>query len=209
MAVEPNGDLYITGSLYGSNSNAFAFFKYDQDGNLELSKRYDSDNLNDDGFDVIVDSNEVFITGFSETINGTRMTSIKYSLSEKDMSLHLDDSTGYPIYTDRDLIIRVDTSLIKQDQIDKLENQYWSLSEIFDSTFVVTLEKTLKSECNDNHCQIKVYRIFKHQKTTDTISISRSGDTVRIPNFWATFLFEFPSAVDLTNASDTLVDLFS
>ena len=208
LAVEPNGDSYITGSTYGGGQYSFAFVKYNSSGEIELSKTYQADSLDDNGFDIVVDGEDVFLTGFTETVGGTRMTSIKYSLKEKDMSLTYDGTTGKPIRAKNDLIIRVDTSLINHAEINQLQNDFWTLDQIFDASFVTDIERALEDICEDESCDINIYRVFRNMTTYDTLSISRSGDTIRIPPFWSTFIFEFPDGVDLQDASDTLVQMF-
>ncbi|MBD3637185.1 MAG: S8 family serine peptidase [Crocinitomicaceae bacterium] len=208
MSVEGNGDIYITGTTYGNGPNSFAFFKYNSDGQIKLYREYLTDSLDNDGFDIQVDGESVYLTGFTETISGTRMTSLKYSLTERDSSLEYNSTSGLAWRKDRELIVRVDTSLVNQKMVDQLEYEFWSLDDIFDSTLVSNIEESLKEICSDNSCPIKVFRIYRNLTTYDTVSISRLGDTVHVPTVWATFLFEFPNGVNITDASDTIVQLF-
>lgn len=206
LAVEPNGDSYLTGTEASGGLNSFSFVKFDSAGDLKLSKSYQADTLDDDGFDIVVDSNDVYITGFTETIGGSTMRSIKYSLYEKDSALFYDSGIGS--YKNRDLIVRVDTSNIIREQVDKLEIEYWDLDQIFDAGFVTSIYRVLEVPCDDETCDIKVYRIFKHQQTTDTVTTSRLGQQIKIPTFWSTFVFEFPEGVDIHIAEDSLYTLF-
>lgn len=207
MAVEPSGEIYLTGSQGRDNLNAFAFAKYDTDGSLKLLKTYQADTLDDDGFDIQVDGKDVYITGFTETVSGTRMTSLKYSLQEKDSAKYYDAGTEEPIFVERDLIVRVDTSQIIKSEVDKLEKEFWALDEIFEPAMVSNIERSLENVC-DGSCDIRVYRVFRYLRTTDTTTISRLGETIKIPEFWATFVFEFPVGIDILEAKDSLESLF-
>lgn len=43
---------------------------------------------------------------------------------------------------------------------------------------------------------LKIKKLFGHLKTSDSISISRTGEKVFMPPFWATFHFEIPKSID-------------
>ena len=43
---------------------------------------------------------------------------------------------------------------------------------------------------------LKIKKLFGHLKTTDSLSISRTGEKVFMPPFWATFHFEIPKSTD-------------
>jgi len=72
IAVDGNGNVYVTGYEYvsGENSNIWVR-KYDSDGDEVWTKTYNgSDNGNDKGYDIAVDgSGNVYVTG-SETVTG-------------------------------------------------------------------------------------------------------------------------------------------
>ncbi|MBK8926690.1 MAG: S8 family serine peptidase [Crocinitomicaceae bacterium] len=208
LAVDSDGEVYLTGSVLNGGSTAFAFVKYDTDGNKKVRREYEADSLNDDGFDIVVDADSVYITGFTETISGQTMTTLKFVLKEKDNTLELDSISGTPLFVQRDLIVNVDSEFIDENQINDLEKYYWSLGEIFDSGFVTNLERELEIVCDNDHCPITVYRIFTDMRTTDTISITRLGDTISIPQFWSTFVFEFPDGIDVTAASNAIVSMY-
>jgi hypothetical protein len=206
LALSSEG-VFTTGTSFEGSDNSFVFVNYNFDGVQKTARSFESDSLTDDAFDIQVDGNSVYITGFTETIGGTRMTTVKYGLTQRDSSLFY-ASSGKPVYASRELIVRVDTSLINRSQVDDLGREYWTLDEIFDPSFVTNLERQLELVCDNEHCPITVYRIFSRMKTTDTISISRLGDTISIPPFWSAFLFELPEGIDLTAASDQIVGLF-
>ncbi|MBI3133652.1 MAG: S8 family peptidase [Bacteroidetes bacterium] len=207
MAVEPSGDVYLTGSQGRDNLNSFAFAKYNAEGTMKILKSYQADTLDDDGFDIQVDGNDVYITGFTETVSGTRMTSIKYSLQEKDTAM-VYDTIPEPVYKRRDLLVCVDTSHINFDQVNKMEIDFWTPEEIFEPAFVTSLYRNLENVCDDPECKITIYRMYHKLKTTDTLTTSRLAKPIKIPQFWSTFVFEFPEGVDIKEASDTLMLLF-
>jgi hypothetical protein len=204
MAVESSG-IYLTGSSGAAGLNSFAFVKFDASGNLRLAREYQADSLDDDGFEIGVDGDDVYITGFTETIAGRRMTTIKYSLQERDMSIQDDDSV---MYAKRNLIVRVDPSLINTAEIDNGTREFWTMDELFTGTLPDDIRDSVATTCGTSNCRITVYKIFKHLKTTDSTTISRLGETIVIPDFWATFVFEFPDGVNVIDAEDDLETLF-
>ena len=209
LAIDENSDVYIAGSASKTSSQKeFLVMKYLTDGTMKFSERFHADTLDDNGFSVNVDSNKVYINGFTKSEENAHLTSIKYTFQDKDTSLYYHPVSGDPLYGGRDLIVRVDASLINQTRVNRLEEEYWTPAEIFVPSFADTLVDIMSSLCGGQPCPITVYRIFRHLKTTDTISISRLGDTVKVPQFWATFVFELDASIDVTTASNNISDLF-
>ena len=55
---------------------------------------------------------------------------------------------------------------------------------------------------------VKVYKIFRNMSTYDTTTLSRLGETISIPKFWATFVLSFPEGSDISEIADSLDALF-
>lgn len=209
LDVQDNGDVYIAGSTSEATSQSgFLFFKYDTYGKMIFSETFQADTLDDDGFDVNVDDNEVYVTGFTKSLGSTNLTSLKYSLKEKDTTFFWNDSTGVPVYVKNDLIIRIDEDYIKNSKIDQLENEFWTPEEIFETSFVDSLNAIISNHCSAQDCPVTIYRVFRKMRTTDTISITRGGDSIRVPQFWATLLFEFSDDINIAAVADEISSLF-
>ena len=82
MAVDANGNVYVTGQSEGvGTGNDFATVKYDDDGNTQWVKRYNgSGNGFDQAADIVVDKNgNVYVTGASGgNGTGSDYATIKY-----------------------------------------------------------------------------------------------------------------------------------
>lgn len=209
LKVDDDGSVFITGSANEGGLNSMLLVKYDSDGNLLFSKRHAVPTSQNNGFEIELDSNSVYITGFTSSGGSNQMSTLRYSIKEKDTSLYRHPTTNLPMYVDRELIVSVHPDMIKTAEIDDLDKQFWTISDIFIPSFANQLNTSLSGLCQGaQDCPITVYRIFKHQTTDDTLSISRLGDTVRVPKFWSTFLFEFKEGADITSAAADISNLF-
>jgi len=209
IQVQPDGSCYIAGSELNGVFNNFLLLKYDTNGELNFSRRHETPSLQNDGYEIAIDSNSVYLTGFTSGGGSSQMTTLRYDVTNKETALFRDSITNLPLYLDRELIVSVHPDMVKTTEVDDLGKQFWTVSEIFVPSFASELNSSLSAVCQGSQdCPITVYRIFNHLTTSDTFSISRLGDTIRVPKFWSTFLFEFEAGADISYAAAEISDLF-
>ena len=63
MEISSTGDIFITGSVTQDTLSSFFFNQYDSDGALQLSAEYDSDSLDENSYDIAIDSNSHYASG--------------------------------------------------------------------------------------------------------------------------------------------------
>ncbi|MEZ4921859.1 MAG: S8 family serine peptidase [Crocinitomicaceae bacterium] len=204
LTLDDSGNPYFAGSIENTE-NRYVFVSYDPSGDLRIGREFEADSLDADAFTINVYGNEVFLNGFSTNTN-RRLTSIKYTLQERSGDIVYDDTSA--VYTEHELIVKVDPQYVITSEVDDLGKEFWTPDEIFTSTFNTNLNRALENVCGQETCPLLVYRIFKRMRTVDSLSITRSGDTIAVPKFWSTFVFAFPDGVDVTAASKELMTLF-
>ncbi len=83
IAVDISGNVYVTGYSYQGNSsfNDYATIKFNSSGQQQWVQRYSGPpNMNDEAQSIAADtSGNVYVTGFSTSVNGNDYTTIKYN----------------------------------------------------------------------------------------------------------------------------------
>ncbi len=208
IEISENGEVYVAGSALQTDKNSFLLFDYNSLGELQFSKRHEVDSLENDGFELAIDSNSVYVTGFTNSSGDLNLTTVKYSSRKKNTDKFYDSVTGQSTHIKRELIVKVSPSLVKTSEVDQLEKTYWDLSDIFEESFATEIDSLIGRYCSGQDCSINVYRIFNNLQSFDTLSLSRLGSSVEIPEFWSTFLFEFAESINIDDAASELSTLF-
>lgn len=92
--------------------------------------------------------------------------------------------------------VRLNHNLLEADAINNLHLQRGKLED-----FLSDRGKVTANSLNDSlldFSKLNVKKLFSDFTTFDTISISRTGDRIRIPPFWATFSVEKPKEISYT-----------
>jgi len=96
LAVDDSENVYVTGESYGTANYDILTVKFDADGNVQWSKRYDGPAGGEDGGAAVAvsSSGEVFVTGYSDG-NPSPV------LRQDDLVLLKYDRDGIPLWTRR------------------------------------------------------------------------------------------------------------
>lgn len=113
-------------------------------------------------------------------------------------------SNGSPAFLSRTLIVKLDTSALKFNKIDDTEIRAGSLSDFLKTAAVNSIQANLATVCENDRCDIKVYKIFPQLTSSMNKAVSRLGDTVNVPQFYSALLFEFPANVNVVSAANSL-----
>lgn len=200
-------NVYVLGSINSDISVGFMLYNFLSNGEIRYIEKQTGVYTNEIGVDLSVSGSDVYVTGFKQNGLSQQMQSIKYSAKDRSTNTFNDPETGRSIYATKQLIIKINPDLVNHTEIDNLDKKWWSINEIFDEDFVDDIEDQLSNICSQSDCGIIVHRIFTTLTTQDKTTISRTGRTIKIPNFWSTFVFEFADGVDIIDASNELMKL--
>ena len=148
----------------------------------------------------------------SASINGSHCKNLIVRFSEFSQleNYFLDDSL-VPYCKDNELIIRFKNSAINKDAVnnnynDKREIEFASIDYFLTNQAMNSFQNVSYGFCpeSEGECAFTAIKLFKQMKTFDTLAINRLGDTVRVPDFWTTFLVVLPSSVGLDFAFNQL-----
>lgn len=205
LAVTSDGGVIVVGTIFDGQKTNFMTIKYNPDGKLEWEKEYDGLNGDDEAKDVRLSvDGKVYVTGTSGTGTNATYSTVKYSYLKKDNGIVYDDN-GQPYCMDNELIVKFRPAIVNTDIVDDQGWQYGELQKVVGDSIAQVIMRKLGIDPNGK--PLIAFKIYKRLTTADSISISRTGNEVRVPKFWSSFLLQLDHGLDLVAAKDSLSQL--
>ncbi len=206
IAVDNQGNIYVTGDIENGNNTDFINLCYNSNGGIEWYNMYGNS-----GMDAAIDiktaaGGSVYITGKYNNNGTDKYLLSKFTLHKSPQSV-VYDTIGKPLYMKDELIIRFDSSALYTQKFQTIDNVFGKAGDFIHPDVIDSMEIKLGIS---NLEEAIVSKIHKRLTIFDTISISRLGDTVRMPNFWATLLLELPQQRSISSEpemADSLMNL--
>ncbi len=104
------------------------------------------------------------------------------------------------------IIIRFNPEIINKDFVDTKDLQYALPEDILPDSVVNLIGDKLGisfSEPND----VRLLKIFKWMTYSDSLSVTRLGDTIVMDKLWSTFIMTLPNSINEVEANDSLKTL--
>lgn len=207
LAITANGDVVVTGTKSNNGNKKFVTVKYTSGGKIKTTKEFDAGGQNNEAQSIIADGDDIYVSGVSEINNTLQSSTVKYSFKEKIVNFVYNDN-GEPIYEANDILVRLDPSVLIMTTIDNKGIEAGKLEDFILPEAVAQIRSVIKLTCGASACDVNVYKVFRQLTSQDETTISRLGDEIPIPKFWATLLFEFPDGVDVKVCAASLNTLF-
>ncbi len=199
--LSSNNKLIVTGSSSKGLTNDIKTVIYSSSGEIINEISYSrTANSNDLAMNMAIDNNDnVIVVGQSQDGSSNyKNIAIKYKLFQREFDI----SNGTNVANE--LIVRFDKSMVKYASVDKK------------TLLAGELKDFVKQDVLDSMSQktgviwdrFETYKIFKKMTTADSISISRSGEEVKLDEFWATFAIYLPTHVNNTVMMDSLNNMY-
>jgi len=200
VRVNSSGKIFVSGESFTNNTRDLVTQSYDDNGNLLWEKTYDNSNTTEKAAQLIVSNEDVYVTGTTNVGSTDKLATVKYSAIDKPFSIA---GSGDTLWNAHQLIIRFDTSAIFKAAVDKTDLEAGAITE-FVKTSVLT---DLSNKTGFNWYKMTAYKVFRKLTTNDTISITRLGDTIKMPPFWATLSVFIPEGYDEQAIADSITTL--
>ena len=200
IRANSNGKIYISGESYTQNSRDLNTMCIDDDGNLKWEKAFDNANSTENASQVVVVNDDVYVTGTTTDSTTEKIVTVKYSSTVKPYSI---SGSGDTIWNANEIIVMFDTSAIIKSTIDKIGFNYGSGSDFVKQNVL----EILTQKTGFSWGKMQVFRIYRNLKTSDSISVSRLNDTIKIPPLWADLSFFIPSTYNEDDIIDSLLEL--
>lgn len=195
------GQIYVI-AQEKNVSDDIVVFRIDKNGELNWRKNIATPS-NQRPIDINIDSDgNIFASAINMDVANTYEI-IQLEEMEANNNIVV-DTLGHPLYKDNELIVRFKQSAINKAAIDNQEVEFADLGFYLTPQAKYQIDTALSIFCGGYTCDLKATKVFRELKTTDTVSISRLGQSVRIGSFWTTLLVRFPSNVSIQAAHKKL-----
>ena len=191
VVVTNDGGVIVLGTVYDGTSTNFRTIKYKADGKVEWTEEYDKLSGNEQALDLLVDNDKIYVSGTSQTPNGNGYVTVKYASTKLDNGVLYNSSTGAPLCMAGQVLVAFHPQSLDLDFINNRDLQFASLGDVVSSSISDAIGNALGMPSGTAK-GIKAYKVHRDLTSTDTISISRLGEEVRVPPFWSTLLLELP-----------------
>lgn len=204
QVVLAGGFVYLTGTVVDGTHTDVLTIGCTDEGNFFSRTTYSGpDQLHDrpTALGKDLQGNLIVIAQLLSQNGRYKNVAIKYIVVEKPLVPVFDNNI--PVFNDNELIIRFDRSVIHTETIDRKNYLAGPLSDFITEDAINLLSDKLSVDAN----RLTAYKIFKNLTTADSLSVTRLGDTIRIPDFWATLSVFIPDYLDENDALAVLNDL--
>ncbi|MDX9751410.1 MAG: hypothetical protein RBT71_10055, partial [Flavobacteriales bacterium] len=180
IAVSGNR-IVVTGSAVRSGSLDYATVCYNGAGDVQWSKTHDAAGDDDLALALAVGNNGVYyVSGITEGPDGPAYTTVKYDVYHHGSDA-VTDSLGNPLYFDDEVIVKVRGHLVDTTFVDRPQMQHTTLDRLVPDSVADALAGAFGVAAT----RVKVMKVFRRWTRADSISISRLGDEVRLPEYWS------------------------
>jgi uncharacterized delta-60 repeat protein len=220
LDVDDEGKVYFIGEEKGSYGDKdVIIMKLDDDGQTMWAKNISSAAEETPAAIKVDNEQNIYVSAVEKQGAVAVYKTVKYSEFKRDTSV-VRDSIGNLIYKAHELIVKFKESAINTNAIDDnigtKQAEYGGIDYFLTPNALQIFNATIAPLCPSsrqipnsvqsvtNPCGIKAIKIFKHLRTTDTTTISRMGEIIRVPQFWTSLVLEFPLGMDLPSVFTVL-----
>ncbi|MEY4937913.1 MAG: hypothetical protein RIS64_4272, partial [Bacteroidota bacterium] len=219
LDVDDEGKVYFVAEEQGnSGSKDVTMMKLDAWGRTEWSKSL-STSATETPMAIKVDNqHQVYLSAIETQGTISAYKTVKYTTYQPDTAV-IRNARGKPVAMAHELIVRFNENMVNREAVDATigtgEKVFGNLDYFLAPQAVSAIQQKLQNLCsngtlpsNRSFCPITASKVFPLLRTTDTVTVSRLGEKIPIPAFWATFLLHFPVNMNLQHVKDSLNTLF-
>lgn len=205
LVLDNANRIFVAGAAENDDQTDYVTVGYHTDGRIFGQAIFEGPaGLDDQPHSIAIDTvGNVIVTGQTEEIGGKyRNRTVKYGVYEKPIDPVIIDSV--PSHNANELIIRFDRSVMNYSAVD---NKAFTAGEL--SAFVKPQAiDSINAMVDFDFSKLEAFKIFRNMKTSDSLSITRLGDTLILGDYWATLSILLPSNTHLDTVISSLDSIF-
>lgn len=205
VVVGLDGYIYVAGKMSNGSNDDYLTTSFTTDGVIRWLKTYnDTIGSKDVAGDVQVDNDgNVFVSG-TRIAGDTQYVTIMYEQYQRNDSA-IYDTFSVPRYLQNQVIVRFSKEALEPDAINNRKKVFGNTTDFLTTDAYNELNSKLSCDFRAS----TMIKIFPELTLADTIMITRSGDTLRAPDFYTAFLVIYPdTGIDEQEVCDSLNHCF-
>lgn len=205
IKIKSSSEIFVGGNYTENNNSNMAILRFNNLGENNLEKTYNGvNNLNDRLLDIMIDGNFIIVSG--QTNNGLidQNVVIKYEYLDVNTPSISQTQNGSD-YQSNTILIYFNKSALKMNKINNKDFTFGKLSDFVEDSTCNKINKLVNSKLK---CQeFMTSKIYSDLAESDSISISRQGDIVKVPPFYGGLAIQVPSTFNVILGADTIGDI--
>ncbi|HLG39164.1 MAG TPA: S8/S53 family peptidase [Chitinophagaceae bacterium] len=114
---------------------------------------------------------------------------------------------GIASHKKNEVVLRINKLYLKMNAVDNLVQDDMPVPVFVQPAMIQSMANRIMNGNTIGLGQLHLKRVFPNMTSADSISISRLGDTIRIPNFWETFILTIPDTMSVFKTSRGLAGI--
>ena len=195
IANDINDHTIVTGTVFNGTDTNVMTASYDTSGNLLWMKTFArTSSSNDVPYSINIGDNGVTVYVTAKSVGSDSLyLMLRYDQLTLPKSI-VSDSMANPQYIDNEIMVRFNPTILDPAFINNLDKHFTPIDLVVADSIIVILS----NKCGvDLHGAI-LSKILTGMTQKDSISITRGGDTIVVPKFWASLILTNISLGDLT-----------
>lgn len=191
IALDASGNVYASGYIQDQGDKDVLTMRFDPTGQYGWEKVFENSyDPEEYATHLLVDLfGNVYVTAKSVEMASSSYILLHYSSHQRDIVLMTDSSNNREI-AQNELIFRVDPHYLKPDKIDNTDIYFGEVDD-----FIVSELRNLMADklgLGSAMGTTPMYKLCPFLTQADTLSVLGNGDTIRNPNYYATFVLSLP-----------------
>ena len=208
VIIKNTNEVFV-GANYTKNSNKdAALLRFNVNGVQNLEAIYNgSSNLKDELLDMLVDGNFVVLS--AKSFNGIIDQNVTVKYEYKDFNQTPVFLNANEEIESKELIVRFDKATLKLGAINNKDFLFGKLNDFIQDSTCSKMDSILRGKCQFKSAEIETRKIFYKATSNDTLSISRMGDTVKLPPVYSSLLIKLPECLGIDTIGRRLMKLYT
>jgi hypothetical protein len=211
VKIKNTNEIFI-GANYIANTNAnMAILRFDNTGHKSIEKTYNSaGNFNDRLLDLMIDGNTIVVSGQQNNGSINQNMVVKYEYKE---FTRVPTTVGTGItaveFVSNEIIVAFSKQVMKMNAINTTEFTFGKLNDFVQDSTVKKMITALdpKGELKLETTGLTARKIYIGLTEKDSLSLSRLGDYVRVPEFYTSLLISLPQGLSAQIAAQAVSNI--
>jgi hypothetical protein len=205
VKIKNTNEIFVGATITTTSNSDMAILRFDANGRQNIQKIYNSaNNYNDRLLDLMIDGNTIIVSGQQNTGTINNNVVVKYEYADfTRMPTAIGSGINTLEFVSNEIIVLFTKQVMKMNAINNMEFTFGKLNDfVQDSTvkkMINALDPTgaLKLETTG----LTARKIFLDLTEKDSLSLTRTGNYTKVPEFYTYLLVSIPPTINAQTAA--------